>query len=292
MALTEKQLVERRPKIGGSDAAAILGEDSYRTAHEVALRIRGEIAPDTALDDADHIFFGNEMEGVLARFYERKHKVELVTPPQVAHPEYPFLVVNIDRRIKGVDNIGIECKNSGYRATEGWGEPLTDEIPKRVLLQCMHGMMICSEIEHFHVLRCYGGNAYQQFLVHRNASLIENLLAIEVEFYTNVMAGNLPEPDWGHRSTRDMIRRAFREITGTIEHMPQLAHWTKAWEEAAAERLRLEKLEEGIKNQIEHAMGNAEIAVLPDGRKWRRRSISKKGYTVEPSTYIETRLIK
>lgn len=300
MALTEAQLVARRPKIGGSDAAAILGKDPYRTAHEVALRIRGEIDPDTALDDADHIFFGNEMEGVLARFYERKHKVELYTPEQMAHPKYPFIVVNIDRRIKGIDHIAIECKNTGLRpasageqpVAERWGAPGTNEVPERVYLQCMHGMMLDPALKTFHVLRCYGGNAYQAFAVDRNDEQIELLEQIEVEFYENVQKGILPEPDWGHRSTRDMIKRAFRKIEGTIEHMPKLAEWTKVWEETAAERLRLQKLEEGLKNQIEYLMGNTEIAVLPDGRKWKRKTVVRKPYTVEGSTYIECKLGK
>jgi putative phage-type endonuclease len=290
MALTKEQLLQRRDKIGGSDAAAICGKDPHRTAYEVALRIRGEIEPQE-LDGLDHIEFGNEMEGVLARFYERKNATALWTPPQLAHREHPWMVVNIDRLRKDRPEVGIECKNTGLFVNEAWGEPGTDEVPARVLLQCQHAMMIVPELQTFHVLRCHGGNRYQQFGVPRNAELIESLYEIEVRFYEGLQKGVLPEPDWAHRSTDETLRRAFRRIEGQIEDMPELAHWTKAFEEAAAERLRYEKLEEQIKNHVAFIMRNAEIGVLPDGRRWRRRLVKRKGYEVQAKEYIECRLI-
>src|SRR3972149_5437345 len=141
MALTKTQLEARKGKIGGSDAAAICGKDPRRTAYAVALQLRGEIEP-ADLDQLDHIEFGNEMEGVLARFYERKNGVKLIVPSTITHPEHSFLIANMDRRIDGNPKRGIECKNTGLYAKEVWGEPGTDEVPPRVLLQCVHYMMV------------------------------------------------------------------------------------------------------------------------------------------------------
>lgn len=298
MALTPKQLAERAHRIGGSDAAAIVGKDPYRTAWEVAKRIRGEIEPDTALADADQILFGNEMEGVLARIYERKNKVKLIEPDTLVHPKYPFLAVNIDRRIEGDPSTALEMKNTGSRypgvvpVGETWGRPGTDEVPERVILQCQHGMMIDEQIKTFHVVRCYGGNVYQQFVVPRNDELIAALQQIEVAFYQRCMEGALPDPDWEHRSTNDALRRAFTKIQGIIENRPDLEHWTAAFEQATAERLRLEKLEDALKNHIVHLLGNTEIGMLADGRKWVRKLVKKSAYTVEATEYIETRLVK
>ena len=202
MALTPKQLAERTRRIGGSDAAAIVGKDPYRTAWEVAMRIRGEMEADKSLEDADQILFGNEMEGVLARIYERKNKVKLVEPDTMVHEKHPFLAVNIDRRIEGNPALALEMKNTGQKfqaagtpILESWGSPGTDQVPERVILQCQHAMMIDPLIQMFHVVRCYGGNVYQQFVVPRNASLIDALQEIELEFYKRAMEGLLPEPD-------------------------------------------------------------------------------------------------
>lgn len=292
MALTAAQLVARRDKIGGSDAAAIVGKDPYRTAYEIALRIRGEIEPDTSLDDADQIVFGNEMESVLARIYQRKHHVEVYEPETIVHPKHPFIAVNIDRRVKGIPHLGLEMKNTGLHVRDAWGKPGTDEVPERVILQCQHAMMVDADLTLFHVLRCYGGNVYQEFVVPRNQGLVDALEQIEVAFYQDVQAGRLPEPDWLHRSTGDAIRRAFRRIEGVVQEMPELAKWTTVWEEAAASLKEAEKLETALKCRIDFLMGNTEIALLPDGRKWRRRLIKRAGYAVPAGEYIETRLTK
>lgn len=284
-------MVRDPKKLGGSDAAAVCGKDPHKTAYHVAQRILGEIQSDE-LEGLDHIEFGNEMEGVLGRFYERKQKVRLYTPQTIIHPKYPFLSVNIDRLREDRMDVAIECKNVGLHVTEPWGEPGTDDVPPRVLLQCVHGMMVCRQLSEFHVLRCYGGNTYQMFVLPRNEALIESLLEIELEFMHNLQRGVLPEPEWGHRTTKETLKKAFRKLDGPIEEKPELAVWTQAWEEAAAERLRCAKLEESIKNHIEHIMGNAEVGVLPDGRKWRRKSVRKKAYEVEASEYIECRLLK
>lgn len=276
--------------IGGSDAAALCEADPNKTAYAVAMRILGEIERDE-LAGLDHIEFGIEMEDVLARFYERKHKVKLFRPQTIYHAKYPFLRANIDRIREDRMDVACEMKNTGLYTNEAWGDPHTDEIPKRVLLQVSHYMLVCPQIQQFDVARCVGGNAYAEYHVPRNERLVESLLEIELEFWNRLQQGILPEPSWSHRTTKETLKKAFRAVQGTIEEKPELMHWTQAWTEAAEERLRYEKLEESIKNHVEHIMGNAEIGLLPDGRKWRRKLVRKKAYEVDAAEYIETRLL-
>lgn len=292
MALTKQQLAARQTRIGGSDAGAICGKDQYRDAFQVAMRITGQLPPDAALEENDTIMIGNEMEVVLANIYEKKNKLELYTPDTIVHPKHEFLAVNIDRRIKGNPRIGIECKNNGLYVTEGWGKPGTDQVPERVLLQVAHAMMLVPEIELFYVLRCYAGNQYQQFIVPRNDDLNAALLGIELEFYANVKAGRIPEPDWHLRTTAPAMKRMFAKIEGVIEARPDLEHWTKVWEETERARAEADALSKALKNRIVHMMGNTEIATLADGRKWRRKLVKKGAYSVEPAEYIECRLVK
>jgi putative phage-type endonuclease len=291
VALTRDQVKARGPRIGGDDAAAICGKHPYKTAYEIALRIRGEIEPED-LEGKDIIEFGNEMEGVLARFYERKNKVKLIEPDTIVHPKYPFIAGNLDRRIEGDPTTGIECKNTGVFVKDSWGQPGTDEVPERVILQTSHYMMCAPEIERFKILRCFGGNQYQEYVVPRNQGLIDALLQIELAFYENIQAGRIPEPDWFHRTTSDALSRAFKKVEGTIEARPDLVHWTLSYEEASAEAKRTAELKEAIKNHIDFLMGNIEIALLPDGRKWVRKEIKKSEYTVAASSYIQNKLTK
>lgn len=292
MALTPAQLVARQSRIGGSDAPCVLGI-GHATAYEVGMRILGQMPPNTALDDADHILIGNEMEGVLASVFMKKHPtMTLFTPETIVHPRYPHVAANIDRRVLGHPEIGVECKNTGLHVNDTWGKPGTDEVPKRVLLQVQHCMACDADLEMFYVLRCYGGNTYQEFAVPRNNELIEALLTLENAFYANLQNGVLPEPDWAHASTAGAVKRAFQKIQGTVEQRDDLTHWTACFEEASAARLEAEKLEAAIKNRINVMMGDAEIALLPDGKRWRRKLIKKAEYTAPATTYIETRLVK
>lgn len=293
MALTPVQLTARTNRIGSSDAAAVCGQPAHNTAYEVALRIRGELPPNTALDDKDFILFGDEMEGVLARVYEKKHPgVVLEIPDTVVHPKYPFIAANIDRRVKGNPKLALEMKNTGLHVQDTWGRAGTDEVPVRVLMQVQHCMFVCPEIEAFGVLRCYGGNSFQEFVVPRHPGLIESIEQIEVEFWENLQKGILPEPDWEHGSTKGTLKRAFQKIHGVIEARDDLIHWTSCWEEATAARLQAEKLEVALKNRIVQMMGNTEIAMLSDGTRWVRKLVTRNGFVVEPSSYVETRRIK
>jgi putative phage-type endonuclease len=289
--LTKQQLETRRGRLGGSDAAAIVGKDPHKTAYAVALRITGQSEPDE-LAGLDYIEIGNLMEPVIAGLYERKNGATLYSPETRVHPKYPFLIANIDRLRKDRPEIGVEIKSVGAFNKEDWGREGSDEIPERTLLQCAHYFMVCEELKEFHVPRIVGGSAYQMFTVPRNQRLVEALEQIEVTFYNEVMAGRLPSPDWFHASTSDTIRRAFRKIDGTITEMPELAHWTQSFEEARAARLELEKLETSLHCRIQFLMKNAEVALLPDGRKWVRKLIKRQGYTVGPTEFIDTRLVK
>lgn len=290
--MTEPNQVIDPSCIGGSDSAAICGVDPNRTGYQVALRITGQV-PRDELDGLDHIEFGKEMEGVLSRFYERKHKVKLFQPKTIYHPKYPFLRANIDRIREDRMDLACEMKNTGLYTQEEWGAAGSDEVPKRVILQCHHYFACAPQITMFDVVRCVGGNTYAEYHVPRNEKLVRSLLDIELEFYDQVkVRGILPEPDWGHRTTKDVIKKAFSEVKGTIANMPELDALTAELELITAERLELEKQEEAFKNRIMHKIGNNEIAVLSDGRKWRRAEVHRKGYTVEPTSYLDLKLLK
>lgn len=299
-ALTQEQLEYRTPRIGGSDAAAICGKDSFKTAYAVALRITGQIERDD-LSDKDHIIFGDEIEGVLARFYERKEKCKVYTPQTLTHPTIGFLIANIDRVRDDRMEIGIECKNTGLYTgakdeSEKWGDPGTDEVPDRVNIQVQHCMGVASQFDEFHVLRCYGGNTYQKFIVRRNAPLIESLQQIEQDFMSDLRRGIMPAPDYGHSTTSEVLRKAFRKINGEVvsaaEHNPELIDLTAQWRSTADARLAAEKAEKALKNKIVHLVGEAGAVLLPNGQMWRRKEIERDGYTVGPTKYIECRLVK
>lgn len=298
MALTPAQLAYRSTRIGGSDAAALCGKDPHKTAYAVALRITGQVESDD-LSELDHIWFGDQMEVVLANMYERKEKVKVYTPDTLKHPHVEFMIANVDRLREDRADLGIECKNTGLHAgtvdeTERWGEVGTDEVPDRVNIQCQHAMLVHEPFKAFHVLRCYGGNTYQRFIVPRNEKLIEALYELEQDFMSDLRRGVLPAPDYGHRTTKETLKRAFRNINGEVtnlDHIPDLEAVTAEWQAVCKVRLDAQKKEEALKNRITHLVGDFGAVLMPNGKMWRRKEIERDGYTVEPTKYIECRLV-
>ena len=107
--LTTEQLEARKAGIGGSDAAAIMGLSPWKTATEVYLEKRGEIAPEN-IDDKEVVIFGNLLEDVVAGEYARRNNVKVERRNDMfKHAKHPFMLANIDRKVVGVKK-GLECK--------------------------------------------------------------------------------------------------------------------------------------------------------------------------------------
>lgn len=53
-----------------------------------------------------------------------------------------------------------------------------------------------------------------------------------------------------------------------------------------------DRFHEGLSNLMKMALGDAEVGILPDSSMLVRKSITRTGYTVEPTSYIEMRRVK
>lgn len=140
MPLTAEQIKARRNYIGSSDVAAILGYSKYRTAEDVRLSKLHELEDEKFSEPAwlGTILQQGLIDGVAQRYgWQVDHDV------QVAHPERPFLVANLDAvgYAKGRQFV-IEAKCIGLcnpMATyEEWGKPPDGEIPDEYLCQVQY----------------------------------------------------------------------------------------------------------------------------------------------------------
>jgi putative phage-type endonuclease len=131
MALTEKQLEERRHYIGGSDAGAILGLNPWRSALDVYFeKIEGK-QPEI---NNNFIYWGNQLEPLIRRiFFEVTGLMAHDVSKTKYHKDYPFIAANIDGLItlsdnkKGENNTAIlEIKTVSQFARAQWGKPQCD----------------------------------------------------------------------------------------------------------------------------------------------------------------------
>lgn len=132
----EEWLSERRKGLGGSDAAAILGMNPYRSPLAVYMDKIG-IAPEIL--DNEAIRQGRDLEQYVAeRFCEDTGRKVRRCNRILQHPEYPWMLANIDRDVVGED-AGLECKTtSPYNKT-----PFDQgDVPAPYYWQCQHYMAV------------------------------------------------------------------------------------------------------------------------------------------------------
>lgn len=127
MAFTQE---ERMQYIGGSDIAAIMGQSRWKTPYRLWAEKTGKIEmPD--LSGRESVEMGNRLEQFVAEiFSEKTGKTVRRAPKMYRHPQYPFLVANIDRLIVGGDEL-LECKTCSAYKLEEW----ENKIPREYVLQ-------------------------------------------------------------------------------------------------------------------------------------------------------------
>lgn len=170
-------------KLGGSDVAAILGMDRYRTPRQVWLEKRGEL-PDLPrspeLDEYAEI--GAELEAWIADRFARVTGTTVATIGTLAHVERDWMTVNLDRAVTGCEApCLLECKNrSEYQAKE-WAE----DVPDGPALQAHWGMAVTG-LDHAHVAVLIGGNKFRHFRIDRDDEFLDDLVALAGEFWETV----------------------------------------------------------------------------------------------------------
>src|SRR5690606_14007896 len=117
-----------------SELLAALGKDSRCSRLELFKRKVGEL-PELDLSDNERILFGNLLEPVLRQEFARRMGTEVIVPQQTLfHPTEP-LVGHPDGWMPAL-NRGVEIKTADKFEAEDFGEPGSDQVPIRYLVQC------------------------------------------------------------------------------------------------------------------------------------------------------------
>jgi putative phage-type endonuclease len=127
----EEWLSVRGNGIGSSDAAAAVGISPYKSPLELWLeKTSRQPAPDLAANDA--VFWGTTLEEIIAKVYAERTGTKVRRLNAVLqHPEYPFMLANLDRVVQHpTDGNGIlEVKTAGLFSAPQWEEGVPDSYP-------------------------------------------------------------------------------------------------------------------------------------------------------------------
>lgn len=266
----DEWLEARRKGIGGSDAAAILGLDPWRTPLAVYLDKRGEL-PD---DDSEAAEWGRRLEafvadGAVDRINHDRAAAGL--PPVKArrrhailqHPDHPFMLASLDREIVGHERgPGVmEVKTTGYWAARQWDHGSDPDLPEQWHVQHQHYLAVTGRT-HGWLAVLVAGQRLLVEQVERDDELIGALVEVEAAFWRRVQAG---EPPPASARDDDVTKTAYARATpGRSVVLPAEARdlieqrqAARAAESAAADRRK------EAEARLRQLIGDAEVAFLP-----------------------------
>lgn len=250
----EEWLAERRKGIGGSDVAAILGLNPWKSAAGVYLEKTGEVIPEDLT--SERIRVGHDLEDYVARrFAEATGKKVRRNNFMLYHDEYDFIFADIDREVVG-ENAILECKTTNSYAKKDW----QSEPPLHYQMQCQHYMLVTGAD------RCYiavliGNEEFKWFTIERDEETMQALLKLEIEFWNNnVLAGVCPDPD-GSVAYDDLLKKRYPyDDGGIIAFNDKYEDILQQYLDVCDELDSIEKRHKTLQQMIKDEMGEASKA--------------------------------
>lgn len=183
----DEWLKERRRGIGGSDAAKVLGISRWGGPLSVWMEKTGRSEPPQAGEPA---YWGTVLEDVVAREFEIRTGLKVRRENKMfAHPDYPWMIANVDRKIVG-ENQGLECK-----AVSSWKEDewIDDNVPDHYYIQVQHYMAVMGW-ESCWIAALIGGQRFVWKEVTRNGPMIDQIIEKEMAFWQGYIETDVAPP--------------------------------------------------------------------------------------------------
>lgn len=276
--ITDTQKKERRRFIGSSDIAALFtgpdgkSLDPFKTAADVWATKVFDFDESTA---SPSIKTGIRWEPYIIGWAAEQLGVKVETDPDKLRficRDHPIFASNLDGYAVGEKNkyegqiahehkmAIIEAKKT--RLAGEWGEPGTDQIPFRVILQ-VHTQMLCTGWDHAYVAAMIQGEE-TLYELHRDERIIEAIIRRGEDFWNNNVLTKTPPLDC-EPADLDILKRVRRIPEKYADIDTELV---TTWDTARANRLEAEKREDAAFATLLTYIGDAEGVRLPDGREF------------------------
>ena len=274
----EEWLESRRNGIGGSDASAILGVNPYSSPLKVYM---DKIGKGQEEEENEAMRQGRDLEPYVAeRFCEYTGLKVKKCNRILQHPEYPWMLANIDRQVIG-QNAGLECKTtsafSKFKFDQG-------EINPHYYWQSMHYMAVTGA-EKWYVAVLVQGKDFQVFGLDRDEDAIQTLIEAERAFWEEHVVPRVPPLPTGSEADGEALNALYpaaeeTEATMALDGLEDVLN-LRAMKVAQRDALQAEI--DGMDQQIKAAMGTLEKGV---SESWTVR------WTNTSSRKIDTKALK
>lgn len=247
----EEWLEHRRKSIGGSDASAIIGLNTYTSPYTVWADKLGKLPPK---EDNEAMRLGRDLEDYVAkRFTEETGKKVRRENNILINPDIPFAHANVDRMIVGED-AGFEAKTTSALNTKKFKN---GEYPENYYVQCVHYLMVTG-CKRWYLGVLILGVGFQHFVIERDEAEIEALRKSEADFWEYVKTQQAPMTD-GSDSTSETLKTIYPESNGDYVSL-------MAYESDLRQYMTLSKVIDDVKKQKEE-VANRIKAFMCDAEK-------------------------
>lgn len=259
----------RRRGIGGSDAAAILGLNPWKTPMDVWLEKTGEFTRND--EENEKMYWGTALEDVVAREFMTRTGLKVRRRNAILqHRKYRFMIANVDRLVIG-HKAGLECKTAGQYSADDWAMG----VPDYYIPQVQHYMAVTG-YKAWYVAVLIGGQEFKYYKIARDDSFIRGLIQVETAFW-KLVEERTPPPIDGTRASTELIKKLYPEAEkGKEIELPfEAFELIQQYEQASEEEKKIRLLKDEAANKLKDMLGNAERGSI-HGRQVAWQNVASK----------------
>lgn len=267
---------DRRSGIGASLAPAVCGVSPFLSPLGAYLYLVGLTE---GPEETDEMRWGNAVEAAILKhavgYAETELRVGLhvMKPDTLRHRDYDHLYATPDMIL--ADATTVDAKNVGAAHRGDWKEPGADGVPPYVAVQVQMQMACCSCLRGLVAASIMGAPPVYYHLP-RSDELIRVIIDDFLgPFWQRVQERRPPEPDWTDPRTPELVQLLHRPTEGkVIELGEEAVHLADGYAVFGAAKKEAEDAQQVIKAKLAELMGDAETAILPDGRRVKRAKVA------------------
>ncbi|MEY2341637.1 YqaJ viral recombinase family protein [Acidithiobacillus sp. IBUN Pt1247-S3] len=257
----EEWLQWRRQGIGSSDAAAAVGLSPYQSPLALWLEKTGQVEPED-LSSKEAVYWGTLLEPLIAQAYsERTGKKVRRVQAVLQHPQYPFMLANLDRQIEGGGIL--EIKTAGLRSEKLWAE----SVPLHYQMQVFHQLAVTGKAW-AEVAVLLGGQELRIYRLEPTQEQLKTLVTQEQAFWQHVEGNTPPEVD-GSESCNRALAALYPQSSSILVDYQDREDMNRLFGKLLRARKTAkaaEQTESLLEQRVKEAIGTAEGAIFATGK--------------------------
>jgi putative phage-type endonuclease len=241
--------------LGSSDVSAVVGENPYKTAHDVYLEKRGLVERS---EGSAATWLGHELEPIIAKRYALETGVALRPGPgTMRHHEHEWVLASTDYEYIDGARI-VECKYVGGSVMSHWTRDV-DGIPPYVHMQAQW-QMFARSIPRCDVIVLFGATAeFRIYELEVDEGIMAPLLTIARRFWFDHVLTAEPPPVDHTENAKRMLRTLYPISRKPLKPAPiECNEWFNRRLAAEPELERWQREYDLANNKLREAIGDAE----------------------------------